>query len=779
MGLSDFIKSIDALSDLNEPDISRLVNHSQLSTYQNSEVIIKRGNIGRFLHIIYEGKVDVILTRMDGSRRVVACRGKGEILGEMSIMTGEPAIADVVSSAVCTIIKVPREIFSRIIAENPKTLSKFSKIITKRLLENEKDEQYHDLRKSAHGENDDPYDLNFSSSCDPMKILVLNSSSSSLRYSLFDATQDIPLCEGLVERIGTGKALHTIKGPRVKQGEMPDNIHDIHDIEDAFGVMVAAITDASSGAVKDLFEIDAVGHRITHGGDKFQNSVVIDDSVIESIQSYSLLAPLHNPFNLRGVMFMRNLLPAVPQVAVFDTAFHQTLPETAYVYALPHTICEKEKIRRYGFHGTNHHYVALSAATHLRRPLKELKIVSCHLGDGASVCAIDHGRSIDTSMGMTPLEGLIMGTRAGDIDIGAILHLLRSSAMNIDDVEKLLNEECGLLGISGKSSDLREILQGAEAGDAHCKMAISVFSYRVKKYIGAYIAALSGIDVLIFTGGIGEHSPEVRALTCQGLEIFGIHLSLDTNKEARSQRGMVYDVSEPGSNVRVIIVPADEERMIARETIHALGRLRTKDEIGTFKSMPIPLSISAHHVHLSRRDFESMFGKGRNLTRQFQLTQPGQFAAEETVNLIGPRGRIQNVRILGPFRKESQVEIARTEQFKLGLDAPIRDSGDIEGTPGIILEGEVGQIKLNKGVICAKRHIHSSPDEALALGLRDRDVVMVRVKSVRPLIFGDVLVRVHPDFKLDMHLDTDEANAAQIAEGISGYVESIQSRQYM
>jgi len=301
----------------------------------------------------------------------------------------------------------------------------------------------------------------------------------------------------------------------------------------------------------------------------------------------------------------------------------------------------------------------------------------------------------------------------------------------------------------------------------------------VKKYIGSYIAALGGLDVLVFTGGIGENSPEIRARVCQGLEVFGIALSGEANRRGETGRGAVSDISESGSRVRILIVPADEEKMIARETIHTLDRAVPKEAARSFTSRPIPLSTSAHHIHLSGEDFAVLFGSDRTLTPKADLSQPGQFAAMETVNLVGPKGRIEKVRILGPLRRESQVEISRTEQFKLGVDAPIRDSGDIEGTPGVTIEGAAGLVKLEKGLIAAKRHIHMSPEEALGLGLRDRDTVMVRVKGVRELIFGDVLVRVNPAFLMDMHLDTDEANAAQIAPGMVGHIESIQHRNYV
>ncbi len=775
MELPLFLKSIEMLADLQNEELALIAENAQLLDFPEGSIIIKRGESGRFLWAVYDGEVEVLLTEDDGSRRTVASLERGQIFGEMSLLTGEPAVLDVIAGRAAKIIRIPREIFSRIIAENPKTLGKFTRLVTKRLLRNEQDDARERL-KNAHRENEDPYDLNFTSVSEPMKILTVNCGSSSLKYTLFDTTKTLPLVEGLIEKIGSGDASYIIKTPDAKK-ELP--VKDIMAIEKAFELMVSTITDMAYTGMRDLAEIKAVGHRVVHGGAKFPSSVRINDEVTSAIKELFPLAPLHNPYNLQGITLMQKLFPAAPQVAVFDTSFHLGMPENAYTYALPYDICEEEQIRRYGFHGTNHKFVALSAATFLKRPLGELRIISCHLGSGASVCAIDHGQSVDTSMGMTPLEGLVMGTRAGDIDPGVILHLLRHRQMSADEVDQMLNKKSGLLGITGKSNDMRTILLAAEAGDLRCERAISTFCYRARKYIGSYIAALGGLDALIFTGGIGENSAEIRARICQGLETFGILVYDDINRKTRAERGRITDVSEPGSKIRILIIPADEEKMIARETIHALGRVRTEDDIKKLYSRPIPLSISAHHVHLSQEHFTILFGAGRTMTPRTPLSQPGQFAAVETVNLIGPKGRIERVRILGPARKESQVEISRTEQFKLGIDAPIRDSGDIEGTPGITIEGEAGTVKLSKGVICAKRHIHMSPEEALSLGLRDKDAVMVKVKGVRELIFGDVSIRVHPDFRMDMHLDTDEANAAQISEGAVGYIEAIQHRNSM
>lgn len=774
MGLSTFLKSLDIFADLSDREWFILDENAQGIEYAPDAAIIKRGEIGRFLWIIQEGEVKVILPPSGSAGEITILLKTGSLFGEMSIMTGEPAIADVVAATTCRLIKIPRETLSKLIAGNPKTLGKFARLITERMLSNARISAQHDHQRSAYRLNEDPYDLNFSSASEPLKILVLNSGSSSLKYSLFDTIRNLTLIEGAIEKIGSGDAAHHIRTPQIKH---KDAQPDVMTMNEAFDVMIRTLTNPEFTAIDRLSDLNVVGHRVVHGGGQFSNAVVINENIMASIRSASSMAPLHNPYNLAGIERMQLLLPAVPQVAVFDTAFHQTMPSHAYTYALPHEVCERELIRRYGFHGTNHEYMALRASTWLKRPLGELKMISCHLGNGASLCAIDHGRSIDTSMGMTPLEGLIMGTRPGDVDPGAIIHLMKNASRNIEDMDRMLNRESGLKGISGKN-DMREILAGAEQGDVRCTRAISAFCYRTRKYIGAYMAALGGLDVLIFTAGIGANSSEIRAGICQGLDLFGIRLSHDRNLPGVEQGG-VLDISVPDAKVRILVIPADEERMIARKTLHALCRVRTIEETRMLRSKPVPISVSAHHVHLSQPDFERLFGQGKTMTPRSDLSQPNQFACQETVNLIGPKGKVNRVRILGPSRKESQVEISRTEEFQLGIDAPVRESGDLAGTPGITIEGEAGRIELEKGVICAKRHIHMPPEDALGFGLRNRDVVRVGVRGERELIFGDVVIRIDPNFKLDMHIDTDEANAAEISVGASGVIDSIQHRCYM
>jgi acetate kinase len=379
-------------------------------------------------------------------------------------------------------------------------------------------------------------------------------------------------------------------------------------------------------------------------------------------------------------------------------------------------------------------------------------------------------------MGLTPLEGLVMGTRSGDVDPGLILHLMRQQKLTADQLDDLLNKQSGLKGISGLSHDMRELESAADAGDRNALIAIQCFCYRAKKYLGAYLAALGGADALIFTGGIGQGSPGTRARVCQGLSGMGILLNEERNREASVKAGQVVEISDPESAVRVLVVGTDEERMIAQQAIQAVRQFSVTQVMQKKADKPIPIGVSAHHVHLTRAHVESLFGSGHTLTRHSDLTQPGQFACKEQVTLVGPKGRIERVRVLGPIRNESQVEISRTEEFKLGIDAPIRASGDLEGTPGLTLEGPAGSVPLNRGVINALRHIHMSPGDALQFALRDKDVVRVHVEGPRSVIFGDVLVRVHPEFRLEMHLDTDEANAAEISAGAACCLDSIQER---
>lgn len=393
-----------------------------------------------------------------------------------------------------------------------------------------------------------------------MKILVLNCGSSSIKYQFFSLDNNSVIAKGIVEKIGMkGSFLKHEKedGQKVMfEGEILD--HKIG-IEYILGVL----SSAKHGCISSLEEISAVGHRVVHGGELFTESKLVNEDVIDALEKYTELAPLHNPPNLKGIYALRSLIPSIPQVAVFDTAFHTTMPKHAYMYAIPYALYKKYGIRRYGFHGTSHRYVSARACEILGVSPKGLKIVTCHLGNGASVCAIKDGISIDTSMGFTPVEGLVMGSRSGDIDMGAVTYIMDKEKIGTKSASVLFNKHSGLLGISGISSDSREIRAAADKGDERCLLAIKMFDYRVKKYIGSYAAAMGGIDLLIFTGGIGENSVTTRTGICEELEFLGIDLDESVNSTIRSQEVII---SKPEAKVKVMVVPTNEELMIAIDT---------------------------------------------------------------------------------------------------------------------------------------------------------------------------------------------------------------------
>lgn len=392
-----------------------------------------------------------------------------------------------------------------------------------------------------------------------MNLLVINCGSSSLKYQLMNMENEYVLAKGLVEKIGleTGIFTHNPSGKyKVVQK------HNIPDHTAALNLVMTALTDSKYGVIENLNEIVAVGHRIVHGGEYYSSSVLIDDDVMIALEKCVELAPLHNPANIIGVNSCKTLLPGVPQVAVFDTAFHQTMPEEAYIYPLPYEYYNKYKVRKYGFHGTSHKYVSNRAAYVLEKPIEDLKIITCHLGNGASIAAIKYGESVDTSMGFTPLEGLAMGTRCGSIDPSIVTYLMDKEGLDISEINEIMNKESGVLGISGVSSDFRDIESAAENGNKRAQLAIDVFNYKVKTTIGSYVAAMDGVDAIVFTAGLGENSPVTRKEICSGLTYLGITVDEEKNNTRREE----LVITTKDSKVKVLVVPTDEELAIARDT---------------------------------------------------------------------------------------------------------------------------------------------------------------------------------------------------------------------
>lgn len=397
-----------------------------------------------------------------------------------------------------------------------------------------------------------------------MKILVLNCGSSSVKYKLIDSESKKVLAEGGVEKIGLPDSFLKFKRP---DGSKETISVEMKDAKDAVKNVLKVLTDEKEGVIKSFDEIDAVGHRVVHGMDKFSKSMLITDEVKDKIRECYVVAPLHNPANMTGIDAVTDLMPSVPQVAVFDTAFHQTMPAKAYMYALPYEAYEKYGVRRYGFHGTSHRYVSKRACEFLGLPYDKQRIITCHIGNGGSITAIANGVSVDTSMGLTPTEGLMMGTRSGDVDPGALIYLMERLNVDAKGVSKLVNKESGVQGITGISSDMRDVEDALKKGDKRAELAMEMYDYRIIKYIGAYAAALGGLDVLVFTGGVGENQLPTREKVCRQLAYLGITFDAEANKS----RGKEVEISGKDSKVRVVVIPTDEEMMIAEDTAAIVG----------------------------------------------------------------------------------------------------------------------------------------------------------------------------------------------------------------
>ena len=398
-----------------------------------------------------------------------------------------------------------------------------------------------------------------------MKILVLNCGSSSIKYKLYNMDDHSVMAAGGAERIGLDEAFVKVTMP---DGEKKKIMHDMPDHKEGVNFVFSLLTDPEIGAIKSLDEIDAVGHRIVQGGDLFEKSVIVDESVERGIESLCDLAPVHNAGHLKGIRAVDKLMPDVPQVCVFDNAFHSTMPDYAYLYAVPYELYEKYHVRRYGFHGTSHRYVSQRVCEFLGRDISTQRIITCHIGNGASVTAVKFGKCVDTSMGLTPLAGVMMGSRSGDIDASAVTYIMEKLGLQPQEMAEYLNKQSGVLGISGVSSDMREVEAAAADGNSRARLALDMYCYRIKKYIGAYAAAMGGVDIIVWTAGVGENQTDVREDSCKGLEFLGIKI----DHEANNTQGKEAVISAPDSKVTVCVIPTDEELMIAKDTMALLQK---------------------------------------------------------------------------------------------------------------------------------------------------------------------------------------------------------------
>ena len=398
-----------------------------------------------------------------------------------------------------------------------------------------------------------------------MKILVLNCGSSSIKYALYNMDDQSVMTSGGAERVGLDGAFVKVK---LANGEKKQIMHDMPEHTEGVKFIFSLLTDPEIGVIKSLKEINAVGHRMVHGGEKFAKSVVITPEVIKAFEEVSDLAPLHNPANLKGIRAVEELMPGLPQVGVFDTAFHQTMPQYSYMYALPYEVYEKYGVRRYGFHGTSHRYVSARVCEFLGMDYTKQRIITCHIGNGGSLAAVKNGKCMDTTMGLTPLEGIMMGTRSGDVDGGAVTFLQKKLGLNPDQMSDLLNKKSGVAGISGVGSDMRDLEAAVAAGNERAKLATDMYNYKIKKYVGAFAAAMGGVDIIVFTAGVGENQASMRAEVCRDMEFMGVKVDEALNATIRGKEAVI---STPDSKVKVVVIPTDEELMIASDTAALVG----------------------------------------------------------------------------------------------------------------------------------------------------------------------------------------------------------------
>jgi acetate kinase len=616
MNVPVFLKQqVGLFKDFSDERLQKLANGSRIRSFEANEAVAHQGEEATHFYVVLSGTVTASVIGQDGRPQPLGRLKAGETFGEMALMTGDTVLADFIAESRCEVLLIPVSLFQSVIVSEAAAVKNISRTIAERMkaLMADPSKAAAALRKS-----EDPFGLGLKGER-PEKVLIINCGSSSLKYSFYDTTDEARQASGLVERIGSTGTRIAHRGPK---GEVRHELPKAGFAE-AFKAMVAELSSKETGVISGAGEVSVVAHRVVHGGERFTEATLINDEVLAQIEALNPLAPLHNPVNVAGIREMRRLFPAVPHIAVFDTAFHHTLPAYAYLYGVPYELHEKNAVRRYGFHGMSHHYVSLRAAQFLGRRPNELRIASCHLGNGSSLCAVDHGRSVDTTMGFTPAEGLIMGTRCGDVDSGVLAFLERTEGLTGTQVEELLNKKSGLLGLSGISNDMREILAAADQGRPRALLALKTYCYRVRKYLGAYVASMSGLDVVVFTGGIGQGSSEVRALALQGLDCMGIKLDEQRNRDARGF-DEVCRISTDDSTVTVLVVPTDEERMMAREALRALSRSYITSVLEAQKQQPFLVEVSAHHIHLTQDHVEALFGQGHQLTKHADLSQPGQ-----------------------------------------------------------------------------------------------------------------------------------------------------------
>ncbi len=737
---------------------------SEVRQYESGETILRRGEPGRFLGVIVEGLAQAQTPDGSGGWDAVHELAEGDHFGEASLLSGDPVSEEIRAVIPSQVLLVPYDVMFTALATQPEALRHMARIATQRMRGVPAAAPVSERAVSGTG----PTSAGHGPHATDARVLVVEAHPTRLLYSYMDVNREVDDRHGSVEGLGEKRARHMSKSLRGK------SMLVIRGTPEEAARSILATLSAAVETLPSPQDLTVIAHRFTYGGEAHRGPAVIDEPTLAKMRETLPSAWPETLPSVETAEMLLRLAPDVPQVAVFDTAFHQTLPPQAYLYGLPYELYRESGIRKHGSHGLSHHQVALLAAAHLGGRVEDLRLVSCCMGRKTlSVCAIDRGRSAEVSSGLADRGGLLGPGWAGDLSPSIVFRIARERGFSIEQAEAWLGEQSGLCGLAGVSGDLGTVLEAAREGSSRALLAADLFAHNVRKHIGAYLAVMGGLEAIVFTGPLGATDPEMRERICERLSGLGINLDPSLNRAPKGDTMGVCRLSPPWSPVHVLVAPTNPYRMAASEALRALGRGALAAGIWA-RRRPIPISISAHHVHLTQEHVEALFGAGYELQMRGQLSQTGQFAAEETVTLEGPKGLVERVRVLGPVRPVTQAEISRTEAYKLGIDAPIRPSGSLEETPGVTLEGPEGTISVDHGVIIAARHVHMSPEDALHFGVRDREHISVRVEGGRGMTFRDVLIRVHPDFRLDMHVDTDEGNAAELTPDSVGYMEGIE-----
>ncbi|MBU0609097.1 MAG: phosphate propanoyltransferase [Armatimonadetes bacterium] len=755
------LRDVPLFGDFSDDELADLLSRGELKHYRPGERIIRCGDPGSFLGVVLEGTAQALRCAPDGEPVVLGDIPTGAYFGEISLISGDATTAHVVAETSCRILEVPHQEMSEVLIQHPAAMKHVARTIALRLRPRTEEET-----RAAEAAAPETPDEPQAGVC----LLAVSVDRNALRYEFCDLGNEMNNFSGEIAGLNEAQATHSSAGVRWEETETIEGT-----LSAAAESMLKRLRSRLGVGEGQPLPLTAIGYRVPHGGEHYSAPAAVDPGVCDDLAALGDRLCPADCDALAAIEAFAQAAPDVPQVAAFDTAFFAAMPPAAFMHAAPYEWYGEHGLRRYGRDGLVHQQAVLLAAAHLHRRPEGLNLIVCNLAEAPSVCAVANGRGVDVSPGLTDLATVPGATTAGDTDLELILRAPAVLGLSEAEVTRTLQEDAGLWALSGLSGDLPDLLEFARAGNERAGLAADLFCHRVRKLIGAYFAVLGRVDALVFTGAWGMGLPALRARICNGLAGLGLELDDNLNSAPPTDARGVSDIARGGAATRLLLAPTDRHRMVAAAAAEVVGHGDVCAAI-LARRRPIPIGVSVRHVHLSKEHVEALYGPGHKLTFRSPLSQPGQFACEEVLDIVGVKGRINGVRVLGPERPETQVEVSRTECFQVGVRAPIRMSGELDGTPGLSLAGPAGEAELDHGAICARRHLHASPEEAMSLGLRHRDEISVRVGGERSLVFNEVAVRVHPDYRLDMHIDTDEANAARLDQGAVGYVESVDLR---